>query len=149
MWHTIVVFLRFQPLPDIGSSVAFWASIATLYGAAGAWFTFVAASYTSRRQTFEAIRNLLAGVAAEIELVRDWAGGQPGSQGYLKKTGQEWAAERIDWFHPSRQIFTVNTPTLSALTTSQYLRQITSLVAPVDRPDGVDARRTGIYEFGV
>jgi hypothetical protein len=132
MWQSLLALSRFQHLPDIGTSAAFWASIATMWSASGAWFTFVAASYSTRRKTFESARNLLDGIAAELDLVRVWASGQKDSQGYLaSKTKQQWVTEQPDWFNPSRQIFSMNTPTLNGVTTSSNLRQIAPLVGPI------------------
>ena len=132
MLHNVLHLIRFQRLPDIATSAAFWASIATLWAASGAWFTFFGTWIASRNQTFEGIENLLEGLNAELDMVRDWAGGQAGGRGYLaSKSQQEWVAERPDWFNPSRQIFTVNTPTLNSVTTSGYLSHITPLVGPI------------------
>jgi hypothetical protein len=133
MWqHSLMTLSRFQHLPDIGTSAAFWASIATIWSASGAWFTFVAASLSNRQQTFEGICNLLDGMVEELELVRDWASGREGSQGYLaSKPRMQWASERQDWFNPTRHIFTVNTPMLNAVTTSQYAERIGTIISPI------------------
>jgi hypothetical protein len=75
-----------QP-PDILTSASFWASIATVWAASGAWFTYVAAAVASRQQTYEGILSLIEGLEAELALVSEWASGDEGSQGYLASRG--------------------------------------------------------------
>jgi hypothetical protein len=70
-------------LPDIPTSVAFWAGIATLLSAAGAWFTFAATALASRRETYRGIKNLLIGLSAELDLISQWASGGEGEKGYV------------------------------------------------------------------
>jgi hypothetical protein len=121
-----------KPLPDIGVSTAFWASVATLWSAAGAWFTYVGAAKLSRLQTYDEIMNLLSGLEAELDLVRDWASGGEEEIGYSQsKTKEELVKERRDWFNPSRQIFTFETPSLKAVTSSAQLHNIAALVRPL------------------
>src|SRR5580700_5660216 len=104
-------------LPDIPTSVAFWAGIATLLTAAGAWFTFAATALGSRRETYEGIRNLLVGLEAELDLISEWARGKEGDSGYvLPDDLRQLTKEQKDWFNPSRYIFTLETPTLQDLT---------------------------------
>lgn len=64
-----------KQLPDILSSATFWASIATMWAASGAWFIYVAAALASRQQTYEGILSLIEGLEAEFELLSDWASG--------------------------------------------------------------------------
>jgi hypothetical protein len=119
-------------LPDIPTSVAFWAGVATLLSAAGAWFTFAATVLSSRRETYQGIRNLLVGLNAELDLISQWASGGEGDPGYvLPEDLTKLTKEQKDWFNPSRYIFTLETPTLQNLTRSQYIRHLTPIVQPL------------------
>lgn len=119
-------------LPDIPTSVSFWAGIATLLSAAGAWFTFVATAYNSRRETYKGIQNLLVGLKAELDLIKQWASGGEGDPGYvLPEDLRELTKEQRDWFNPSRYIFTLETPTLQNFTLSPYLRLLNPVVEPL------------------
>ncbi len=121
-------------LPDIPTSVAFWAGIATLGSAAGAWFTFVATAYNSRRNTYEGIRNLLVGLNVELEFIKEWASGDEGDPGYVLSTDPaELVKAKPEWFNPSRYIFTFETPTLQRFTLSPYIRHLTSVMQPLVR----------------
>jgi hypothetical protein len=121
-------------LPDIPTSVSFWAGVATLLSAAGAWFTFVATAYSSRRETYQGIRNLLVGLDAELDLIKDWASGNEGDPGYVLPTDlKELTTTQRDWFNPSRYIFTLETPTLQNFTLSPYLRYLTPIMEPLVR----------------
>jgi hypothetical protein len=123
-----------KQLPDIATSAAFWASIGTLWSAAGAWFTYVGAAKASRRQTHEGVLNLLAGIETELELVGAWASGKEGDLGYMKCDDlTELTGKHPDWFNPSRLIFTFDVPTLNALTSSPYVRFLTPIIPPVVR----------------
>jgi len=119
-----------KQLPDIVTSATFWAQIATMWAAAGAWFTYVAAAVASRQQTYEGILNLIEGLDAELALVSDWASGGEGDQGYLRKTRVALTREHTDWFNPSRAVYKFDTPTLSNLTNSPYA----SHLRPIFRP---------------
>jgi len=120
--------------PDILTSAGFWAAIATLWSAAGAWFTFFGTVIASRRQTREGVMNLIAGIEAEFQLVKEWASGNEGESGYLQsKTLEQLTKERPDWFDPGRQIFTFQTPTLNNFTASPYLSHLGPVVGPVVR----------------
>jgi hypothetical protein len=93
-----------KQLPDILTSAGFWASIATLWSASGAWFTFVGAVRSSRQQTYEGVRNLILGIEVELALVEQWASGKEGEIGYLKsEDGTEGLAnahpEKVPWNH--------------------------------------------------
>jgi len=119
-------------LPDIPTSVTFWAGIATLLTAAGAWFTFAATAFGSRRETYQGIRNLLVGLNAELDLISQWASGSEGDPGYvLPDDLRTLTREQKDWFNPTRYIFTLETPTLQNLTRSQYIRHLTPIVKPL------------------
>jgi hypothetical protein len=117
-------------LPDISTSATFWASIAQMWAASGAWFTYVAAAATSRQQVYEGILNLVEGLEAELVLVSEWAAGEEGNQGYVKKTRAQLVNEHPDWFNPSRAVFKFSTPTLNSLTTSPYAKSLTSIIHP-------------------
>lgn len=119
-----------KQLPDILTSATFWASIATMWAASGAWFTYVAAAVASRQQIYEGILNLIEGLEAELALVSEWAAGDEGNQGYLTKTRAQLAQEHTDWFNPSRAVFKFSTPTLGNLTNSPYARSLTPIVRP-------------------
>jgi hypothetical protein len=119
-------------LPDIPTSVAFWAGIATLGSAAGAWFTFVATAYASRWDTYEGIRNLLVGLKVELDFIKQWASGNEGDPGYVLPTDPaEIVKAKPEWLNPSRYIFTFETPTLQRFTLSPYVRHLTSVVQPL------------------
>lgn len=120
-----------KQLPDILTSTTFWASIATLGAASGAWFTYVAAELASRQRTYEAIRSLIEGLDEELALVSQWAGGEEGSQGYVQKSPAQLSQEHPDWFNPSRAIFKFSTPTLSNLTNSPYASYLTPVIKPL------------------
>lgn len=116
-------------LPDIPTSVSFWAGIATLGSAAGAWFTFVATAYKARRDTYEGICNLLAGIRAELDFIKEWASGKEGEPGYVLPTDPaELTRLKPEWFNPSRYIFTFETPNLQHFTLSPYIRHLAPIV---------------------
>src|SRR5438045_2744443 len=101
-----------KQLPDILTSSSFWASVATMGAASGAWFTYIAAEMASRQRTYEGILSLIEGLEAELALVSEWAAGGEGNQGYVSKTRAELVKEHPDWFNPSRAVFRFSTPTL-------------------------------------
>jgi hypothetical protein len=119
-----------KQLPDILTSATFWASIATLGAASGAWFTYVAAELASRRRTYEGILSLIEGLEAELALVSGWAAGDEGNQGYVSKTRTQLIKEHPDWFNPSRAVFKFSTPTLSNLSNSPYAKFLTPIIQP-------------------
>ena len=119
-----------KQLPDILTSATFWAQIATMWAASGAWFTYVAASVASRQQTYEGILNQIEGLEAELALVSEWAAGNDGNQGYVSKTRDQLTQERTDWFNPGRAVVKFDTPTLNNLTNSPYARSLTPIVGP-------------------
>jgi hypothetical protein len=103
--------------------------VGTLWGAAGAWFTYAGAAKEARRQFHDGLMNLIAGVEAELGLVSAWASGGEGETGYLlSKTRLQLLKERQDWFNPSRMIFKFDTPALSSLTSSPYARPVGALL---------------------
>jgi hypothetical protein len=122
--------LAMKQLPDILTSAAFWASIGTLWTAAGAWFTYVASAIDSRRKTYDGVSNLIEGLEEELKLVSEWAAGGEGERGYLRSTRAKLARERTDWFNPSRMIFTFGTPNLNSLTSSPYAKSMGTVVRP-------------------
>ncbi|MFZ3363729.1 MAG: hypothetical protein WA153_09825, partial [Candidatus Acidiferrales bacterium] len=108
---------------------SFWASIATLWGAAGAWFTFVLAAVASRRQTREGVLNLIAGIEAELGLIENWARGKEGDRGYLKSdTASVLAHDHPDWFYPNRHVYTFDSPTLNNFTSSSFMAHLKPVV---------------------
>jgi hypothetical protein len=119
-----------KQLPDILTSATFWASIATMWAASGAWFIYVGAAVASRQQTYEGILSLIEGLEAELALVSDWAAGDEQSPGYLQKTRVQLSLEHTDWFNPSRSVFKFSTPTLSNLTNSPYAKSLTPIARP-------------------
>jgi hypothetical protein len=123
-----------KQLPDILTSAEFWASIGTLLSAAGAWFTFVGAARASRRQRYEGVLNLLAGIETELQLVEAWASGKEGDLGYLKCDDlRELTKNHPDWFNPSRLIFTFDVPTITSLTNSPYVSFLNPIVPALVR----------------
>lgn len=123
--------LAMKHLPDILTSATFWASIATMWAAAGAWFTYVAAAISSRQQAYEAILSLIEGLDAEFTLISDWASGEEGAKGYLSKTRAELVQEHPDWLNPSRMVFTFHTPVLSNLTNSAQAKSLGPIIRPL------------------
>jgi hypothetical protein len=117
-----------KQLPDILTSATFWASIATMWAASGAWFTYVAAAVASKQQTYEGILSLIEGLEAELALVSEWASGEEGSQGYPVKTRLQLIKEHPDWFNPSFMVFTFNTPVLNNVTNSPYARSMGPII---------------------
>ena len=67
-----------KDLPSIETSVAFWASVATLFSASGAWFTFLVFALKAANDTKEGVLNLIQGIEAEIALAEQWALGEVG-----------------------------------------------------------------------
>jgi hypothetical protein len=119
-----------KQLPDILTSANFWASVATMWAASGAWFIYVAAALASRQQTYDGILSLVEGLSAELALVSEWAAGDEGNPGYLSKTRAALAVEQTSWFNPGRSVFTFSTPTLISLTNSPYAKFLTPIVGP-------------------
>jgi hypothetical protein len=119
-----------KQLPDILTSATFWASIATLGAASGAWFTYVAAEAASRQRTYEGILSLIEGLEAELALVSNWAAGGEGNQGYVSKTWPQLIKENPDWFYPRRAVFKFSTPTLSNLSNSPYVKFVKPIIQP-------------------
>lgn len=91
-----------KQLPDILTSATFWASLATLWAASGAWFTCVASEVASRKKKYDGILSLIKGLEAELALVSEWASGEEGAQGYPVRTRLQLVKEHPDWFNPSR-----------------------------------------------
>jgi hypothetical protein len=120
-----------KQLPDILTSATFWASIATMWAASGAWFTYVAAVIASRQQTYEGILSLIEGLEAELSLVSEWAAGNEGNQGYVSKTRSQLAAEHPEWFNPSKSVFTFQTPVLNNVMSSPYARSLAPIAHPL------------------
>jgi hypothetical protein len=54
-----------RELPGIVTSTAFWASIATMWAASGAWLTYVAAVVSSRQKAYQGVLNSIAGLEAD------------------------------------------------------------------------------------
>ena len=123
-----------KPLPDIATSASFWAAIGTLWGAAGAWFTFVLAAKASRKQLHEGVLNLIAGIEAELGLVENWASGKEGEVGYLKcDDTRALAKAHPNWFNPSRHIHTFESPTLNNFTNSPFMTHLMPVVPALVR----------------
>ena len=74
-----MMLLAMRQLPDIMTSATFWASVGTLWAAAGAWFAYVAAAVSSRQEAYQGVLNLIAGLEAELHLVSEWAAGDEGN----------------------------------------------------------------------
>jgi hypothetical protein len=120
-----------KQLPDILTSVTFWAAIGTLLSAAGAWFTYVASAVSSRKDTHEALLSLIAGLEAELDLISQWASGSEEDKGYLQTTtNEQFVVAHPEWFNPSFQIFTFDTPTLNNLTNSPQANLIRPIIQP-------------------
>ena len=118
-----------KQLPDILTSATFWASIATMWAASGAWFTYVAAAVDSRQQTYEGMLSLIEGLEAEFALVSQWAGNE-GGQGYVSKTRAQLRQEHLDWFNPTRSVFKFGTPVLIMCTNSPYAKSLRLIIRP-------------------
>src|SRR3982751_2136495 len=118
-----------KQLPDILTSAGFWSSIATLWAASGAWAAFVSEVGQSKQQTYDGVLNLISGIEAELTLAEYWAR-TPYPQ---SDSAEELALKHPDWFNPSRQVFTFDTPALNNVTNSPYLRYLDYLVPDVVR----------------
>lgn len=117
-----------KQLPDILSSANFWASIATMWAAAGAWGTYVALEAASRKKKYDGIMSLVEGLEAELALVSAWASGEDGAQGYPKATRLELVLGHPDWFNPSRMVFKFSTPRLNDVTNSAYVGSLGPII---------------------
>lgn len=117
-----------KQLPDISASAAFWASIATMWAASGAWGTYVGLEISARKKKFEAILSLIDGIEAELALVSSWASGEEGSRGYPVMTRLQLIRQHPDWFNPSRMVFKFNTPGLNEVTSSPYVEALRPIV---------------------
>ncbi len=123
-----------RPLPDVATSASFWAAIATLWGAAGAWFTFLLTARASRQQTYDGILNLITGIEAELSLIESWARGSEGDAGYLKTDDASALVRKYpDWFNPARHIYTFGSPTLNNFTNSPFVGHLRFLVPAIVR----------------
>ncbi|SRR6266403_1143044 len=120
-----------KQLPDILTSATFWASIATMWAASGAWFTYVGVAVASRQETYEGIQNLVEGLEAELALVSVWAAGDEGNQGYRSKIRAQLEKEHPDWFNPTRSVFKFSTPVLNNVTNSPYAKFLTPIIRPL------------------
>jgi len=112
----------------LSESAAFWASIATLWGAAAAWFTYFGTVWRNRKDRDAGVRTLLSGLNAELEVVNDWAGGN--GSGYPSEM-EDVRKEQPGWFVPSRLIFSFQCPIIHGLTQSPYLRELQPIVTDV------------------
>jgi|SRR5437762_3742389 len=112
----------------LSESAAFWASIATLWGAAAAWFTYFGTVWRSRKDRDSALRTLLSGLNAELAVVNDWAGGS--GSGYPNQM-ENIQQEQPGWFVPSRLIFSFQCPLIHGLTNSPYIRELQPVVSDV------------------
>jgi hypothetical protein len=114
------------PLPD---TALFWASIATLWGGAAAWETFYAAMRRRRDDRFAAVRATLSGLAVELDVTRDWAGGAKDGRGYEQREPTD--AEVKDWSNPTRQIFSFECPIIHNMTNSPYIGELQSIAGDI------------------
>jgi hypothetical protein len=109
-------------------TAVFWASIATLWGAAAAWFTYFGTVWRNRKERDAALRALLSGLNAELRVVNDWASGSgPGYPNQIENV----QVEHPDWFVPSRLIFSFQCPIIHGLTQSPYVRELQPILADV------------------
>ncbi|MGI9100966.1 MAG: hypothetical protein ACR2IF_00850 [Terriglobales bacterium] len=119
-------------LPDVLTSVQYWASIAAILAAPGAWFTYYRARTESQAQTHDRVLNWISGIEAELDLLSLWARAPQGDCGYLASIPKEqYTRLQKDWFNPSRQIFTVNLPLLQSFTSFSELSRLAPLVRPL------------------
>jgi hypothetical protein len=102
-----------------------------MWAASGAWFTYVAAAVDSRQKTYEGILSLIEGLEAELALVSQWAAGDEGNQGYVSKTRAHLRKEHLDWFNPSRSVFTFSAPVLNNVTNSPYAKSLPPIIRPL------------------
>jgi len=121
-----------RSLTDIATSAGLWASVATLWGAAGIWATYFSEAKTSNEEEYKGIQNLLAGIRAELDLAKGWAAGDENNPGYLQsKTIEQLTHEYEDWFHPARLIFTFDIPTIQGITTLPFARDLSEIVPAI------------------
>lgn len=125
---------RHKMTASISDAAAFWASIATLLAASGAWFTYYASVRAAHNQDDDAIRNLIAGIRSELSLISPWASGEEGDVGYLQsKTLGELRQEHRDWINPSRVVYTFDCPTITNITSSPHLRRLQPILQSLVR----------------
>jgi len=106
-----------------------WSSAATLIALTFAWVTFAVSAHESRRTRFEGLRNLVAGLEKELELIKLWAGSEEEGDGYLAaKKAEDYFKEQPDWSNPSRVIFKFDYPAIKNLTASQYVASLGSII---------------------
>ncbi len=115
----------------LSDSAAFWASIATLWGAAAAWETFFATVRRRHDDWYAGLRAMLSGLTAELDVARDWAGGAEGGRGYEQRDPTE--AEIKNWSNPTRQIFSFECPIIHNLTDSPYIGELGPIAADIVR----------------
>jgi hypothetical protein len=128
----------------LSDSASFWASIATLWGAAGAWLTYFGTVWSNREERSAALSTLLSGLKTELVVVSDWASGE--GKGYEQRPASELERERPDWFNPGRLIFSFECPTLRNLTNSPYIRELGPIVDDVVRLSRSITRLFNCYE---
>jgi hypothetical protein len=125
-------FSCLRSLTDIATSAGLWASVATLWGAAGIWFTYFSEAQTRRKEEHDRIQNLLAGICAELDVANAWAAGDENNKGYLQsKTIEQLTHENGDWFYPTRLIFTFHTPTIHGITTSPFAHDLSQVLPSI------------------
>jgi hypothetical protein len=117
----------------------FWASVATLGGAAGAWATYYWTARRNRDERTIAARTVLSGLKAELNGMRDWIG-----EGYDVRPLTD--GERLQWSNPSRLIFPFNCPSLHGLTTSPYITKLQPIAEDVNRLSRSITRFFNYYE---
>jgi hypothetical protein len=120
-------------IATLPETAGFWASIATLWGAPGAWLTYYGTVLRSRDERDTALRTLLSGLKAELAVVSDWAGGAQGGKGYEQRQFSELKQEHPDWFNPGRLIFSFDCPIIHGITNSLFVRELEPILDPVVR----------------
>src|SRR4051812_18285683 len=119
----------------ISTIAGFWASLATLWAAAGAWATFIYTERAGRRAERAALDNLILGLKAEMSVMSAWASGAEADVGYLRSeddgNDDNLAKKHPDWANPSRIIFPFDVPIIRNFTASDQVGKLGSLVEPV------------------
>jgi hypothetical protein len=120
-------------------SAGFWASVSTLWAAAGAWGTYYWSASRSRDERTIVARTVLSGLKAELNGMRDWVG-----EGYDVRPLTD--GERLQLSNPSRLIFPFNCPSIHGLATSSYITELQPIAENVNRLSCSITRFFSYYE---
>jgi hypothetical protein len=101
-----------------------------MLGLTGAWLTYVANISAEKRSENEDLKGLLDRLGTELAEISPWASGDDASAGYLPADQNSLASMHPDWFNPSRQIYSLEYPTIRSFTANPLL----SKIRPIEEP---------------